>query len=149
MATQLSLFANPGPGPQEITERTRVLTVGYGNRSVDAIWNLVSAAGADLLVDIRRRPFSGAPGWSKPDLKRKLGDRYMHLASLGNAADATGDGWTPIDRDAAEVGIAVLREVIDGGATIALLCGEMDWTGCHRRWVAPAVAGDEWEVAHL
>ena len=62
-------------------------TIGHSNRSVEEFADLLRAAGADMIVDVRKMPRSRAnPQFNSDVLAEALAERqigYRHIAALG------------------------------------------------------------------
>jgi uncharacterized protein (DUF488 family) len=125
-------------------------TIGYEGNTLDEFLDELSAAGVELLIDVRAIAASRRPGFSKTALAgaaRERGIDYLHLRALG----------TPkAGRDAARKGrIAQMRAIYEeqlqtpeaelaieqahavaGVRHAALLCFERDAACCHRAIVA-------------
>ena len=131
-----------------------LLTIGYEAKTQDEFLDELSAAGAELVIDVRAVAASRRPGFSKTALAGALRERgidYLHLRALG----------TPkAGREAARKGrIAEMHEIFESQLATpeaelameqalqaaveqraALLCFERDAGGCHRRVVAQRLA---------
>lgn len=131
-----------------------LLTIGYEAKTQDEFLDELSAAGAQLVIDVRAVAASRRPGFSKTALAGALRERgidYLHLRALG----------TPkAGREAARRGrIAEMHDIFEGQLATpeaelameqafaaagerraALLCFERDAGGCHRRVVAERLA---------
>jgi uncharacterized protein (DUF488 family) len=122
-----------------------VLSVGYEGRTAEEVVDLVAAAGADVLVDVRLTPRSRKPGLSSRRLAAALAERgveYRHLPGLGNPrpnraafhrADPAAGRAAYLDHLLA-AGAADLDELraLLPGRRVALLCVERDAAHCHR-----------------
>ncbi len=122
-----------------------VYTIGHSNHSADRFVELLERHGIEVLVDVRSRPSSRfSPHFAKKRLSRRLAEQgleYRFLgAELGGMPDEDrfydSDGYVLYDRLAASErftrGIAALVEIAADRRT-ALMCGEENPTGCHRR----------------
>jgi uncharacterized protein (DUF488 family) len=145
-----------------------LLTVGHGPADRNRLGALLTAAGIDVLVDVRRFPVSR----SNPDVRREALADWLPAAGIGYrweerlggrrrlpAGEPVTDGWWTVGQFAAyaaysrtaEFGAALDRVVTDAaGATVAVLCSESVWWRCHRRLIADvAVLGRGLPVFHL
>jgi uncharacterized protein (DUF488 family) len=125
-------------------------TIGYEGKTVEEFLDALTAAGIELLIDVRAVAASRRPGFSKNALAAAVSDRgidYVHLRALGTPKPG---------RDAARKGrIAEMHAIYEEQlatpeATLALaqakeaaserhaalLCFEADAGHCHRRIVA-------------
>ena len=122
-------------------------TIGYEKaRLADLVATLV-AAGVTTLIDVRDRPISRRPGFSKRQLSAAIeegGMRYVGLTALGTPpegrlAGRRGDWdrfWHIVEErlSSAEAELALAQAAeIAAAAPSCLLCYEADWRGCHRR----------------
>ncbi len=119
---------------------TQIYTTGYGNDAPERIHQLVRDLDA-VLVDIRYSPW-GKPGYKQYELRRALGDRYLHVQALGNAAYKTG-GMQIADYP---TGRAVLTQL---ERPAILLCACHSPAGCHRTVVGAMLAADGFTVTEL
>ena len=135
---------------------TDLLTVGHGSLSQDALGALLTGAGVQLLVDVRRFPGSRAhphvgtdalAGWLPP-----LGVAYRSEPRLGGRRRFDGpraDPWWTVEAFRAYAAHTRTPDFGDALAdvlaqaettTVAVLCSEAVWWRCHRRLVADVVA---------
>jgi len=129
-------------------------TIGYEKARLADVVATLAAAGIATLIDVRDRPISRRPGFSKHQLAAALeaaGIGYLHLRPLGTPPEGREAGrrrewgrfWGIVEAKLAcaeaelafEQAAAVARE----GAS-CLLCYEADWHVCHRRRVAEILA---------
>jgi uncharacterized protein (DUF488 family) len=131
-----------------------LFTIGYEKaRQADLIATL-EAAGVATLIDVRDRPQSRRPGFSKNQLAAALeeaGIRYVGLRALGtppegreaNRKRAWEIFWRIVDD---KLATAEAEHGLQQAAAIAadspscLLCYEADWHICHRSRVADILA---------
>jgi len=109
-----------------------IYTLGYAQWSIDAVADQLITLGA-ILVDVRQSPYTTKPGFAKPDLNTRFGDRYVHLPAFGNVNYKEG----PIELSDPEKG---LRTVEALGRPPVLMCGCQSPTHCHRSNVAQILA---------
>src|SRR4029077_12697396 len=71
----------------EADDGTQTLfTIGYEKARLGDVVAALAAAGVATLIDVRDRPISRRPGFSKRQLAAAIEDagmRYVHLAALG------------------------------------------------------------------
>ncbi|MGH7030502.1 MAG: DUF488 family protein [Stellaceae bacterium] len=129
----------------------RVLyTIGYEKTLLSDVLAALGAAGAAVLLDVRDRPISRRPGFSKRQLAAAIeeaGMRYVHLAALGTPPEGRLANrrrewdrfWAIVDdklaRPEAEIDLSRAAGIADA-APSCLLCYEADWRICHRRRIA-------------
>ena len=125
-------------------------TIGYEKARLADVIAALAAAGVATLIDVRDRPISRRPGFSKRQLAaavEEAGMRYLHLQPLGTPLEGReanrrrdwGRFWAIVETRLAgpeaelalhDAGLAASR-----GAS-CLLCYEADWACCHRLRVA-------------
>ena len=139
-------------------------TIGYEKASLTDFVATLAETGVATLIDVRDRPISRRPGFSKRQLAaavEEAGMRYVLLQALGTPPEGRLAGrrrewdrfWRIVDEKLArpEAGIA-LQEAADiaAGAPSCLLCYEADWHNCHRRRVAEILSARHgFAVRHL
>jgi uncharacterized protein (DUF488 family) len=139
-------------------------TIGYEKALLRGVLAAVAEAGVATLLDVRDRPISRRPGFSKRQLAaavEEAGIGYVHLAALGTPPEGRLAGrrgeferfWSIVDeklaRPEAELDLRRAAEIA-AAAPACLLCYEADWRNCHRRRVAEILAGRHgFSVRHL
>jgi uncharacterized protein (DUF488 family) len=131
-----------------------LFTIGYEKTRLDDVVATLGDAGVTTLIDVRDRPISRRPGFSKRQLAAAIevaGMRYVHLQALGTPPEGRLAGrrrewdrfWGIVEEKLArpEADLA-LREAAEfaRAAPSCLLCYESDWQICHRRRVAELLA---------
>ena len=125
-------------------------TIGYEGKTQAEFLDELSAAGVELLIDVRAVAASRRPGFSKTALGNAVRERgidYLHLRALGTPAagrEAARKGRiaemrtiyadqleTPEAQLAVEIALSAADE-----RHAALLCYEKDAPGCHRAMLA-------------
>jgi uncharacterized protein (DUF488 family) len=136
---------NPGPA---------LYTIGYEKTRLPDVVAALQEAGVATLIDVRDRPISRRPGFSKRQLAATLdeaGIRYVGLRALGTPPEGREAGrrrdwdrfWHIVEEKlaTAEAELALAEAAdIARGAPSCLLCYEADWHGCHRRRIAEILA---------
>lgn len=148
--TQENVFAN---GKTVMTDLPTLYTIGYEKRSIDDLLWVLRARGVDCVVDVRLKPWSRRPGFSKTKLAASLaggGIDYVHAGGLGNPPDIRElylagkpeEGHRAFRCHLSNGAGAALEELIAsiGDKRIALLCLERDARVCHRSVVAHMLA---------
>lgn len=133
--------------------RISLFTLGYEGLSVPQMLTELKAASIDVLFDIRYRPQSRKPGFSKNALAaacEREGIRYLHDPKLGTppdqmkamkaAGEYTSTAFKQYRKFLLRQGES-LRQAVDVAKTknTCLLCYEADYRGCHRRIVAEEI----------
>ena len=144
---------------------TRLLyTIGYEKALLKDVISTLAAARVATLIDVRDRPISRRPGFSKRQLTAAVEDaemRYVHLQALGTPPEgrlaARRREWDrfwgiveeKLARPEAELALQEAAEIAEA-APSCLLCYESDWQICHRRRVAEILAQRHgFGVSHL
>jgi uncharacterized protein (DUF488 family) len=119
-----------------------VAGIGYQGRTLDQLVEALRAARIATLADVRERPASRKPGFSKRALEERLareGIAYRHLRAAGNPSAIRHSGAPTAEilaryRDHLRRDPAVLDEIaaLARRGRVALLCYEADRAACHR-----------------
>jgi uncharacterized protein (DUF488 family) len=134
---------------------TTVWTIGYEQTTVDAFLASLTAAGVEVLADVRAIAASRRPGFSKTALAANLasvGIDYVHFRALGTPADGRAAARAGKHEALEKIyaGQLELPEAIMAGAQLAelaaekrtaLLCYEREPGCCHRTLLREAVLG--------
>lgn len=130
----------------------RIFTIGYEGAAQAEVIATLSAAGVELLADVRAVPLSRRPGFSKNVLAnglREAGIGYIHLKALGTPPDGREAARKhdharlariyagQLELPAALAQIAQLRSLAALCPT-ALLCFEREPSACHRSLLVAA-----------
>jgi uncharacterized protein (DUF488 family) len=136
-----------------MTART-LYTIGYEKALLTDVIATLNAAGVATLLDVRDRPISRRPGFSKRQLAAAVEDagmRYVHLAALGTPPEGRlanrrrewerfwGIVEEKLGRPEAEIDLYQAAEIAEAVPS-CLLCYEADWQVCHRRRIAEILA---------
>jgi uncharacterized protein (DUF488 family) len=129
-------------------------SIGYEKAVLQDVIATLKAAGVATLIDVRDRPISRRPGFSKRQLAAAIeaaGMRYVHLGALGTPPKGRLAGrrrewdrfWAIVEdklaRSEAELDLQQAAEIAEA-APSCLLCYEADWRVCHRRRIAEILA---------
>ena len=141
-----------------------IYTIGYEKALLKDVVATLTVAGVMTLIDVRDRPISRRPGFSKRQLAaavEEAGMRYVHLAALGTPPEGRlanrrrewerfwGIVEEKLARPEAELALQEAAELARA-APSCLLCHEADWQICHRRRVAEILAERHgFTVSHL
>lgn len=143
--------------------RVPLCTIGYQGKHIGDVIAALIEASIDLVLDIRTRPISRKPGFSKQALTSLLeenGIAYRHLPELGMPIELLAHR-TPKDGNAAILSayrerlpglIHGLDEVCSYASihNVCLLCFEADPSQCHRGLVANRLREErQLQVRHL
>jgi len=127
-----------------------LFTIGYEKAVLRDVLATLAQAGVATLLDVRDRPISRRPGFSKRQLAAAVEDagmRYVHLQALGTPPEGRLAGrrrewdrfWGIVEEKLArpEAELALQEAAgIAAAAPSCLLCYEAGWRSCHRRRVA-------------
>jgi uncharacterized protein (DUF488 family) len=133
---------------------TTLFSIGYEKARLADLIAALQMAGVETLIDVRDRPQSRRPGFSKNQLSAGLeaaGIRYIGLKALGTPPEGREANrkrqwdrfWRIVDDKlaTAEAEHALHQaETIAAGSPSCLLCYEADWHICHRSRVADILA---------
>lgn len=133
-----------------------IWTIGYEQATQAAVIAALSAAGVEILADIRALPLSRRPGFSKSSLAAAVteaGMTYRHLKPLGTPAEGRAAARRH-DHPALEriyagqlelpEALAAMAELRDLASErrVALLCYERNAAECHRSLLIKALLPD-------
>jgi uncharacterized protein (DUF488 family) len=140
------------------------ITIGYEKTLLKDVISTLATTHVATLIDVRDRPISRRPGFSKRQLAAAIEDagmRYVHLQPLGTPPEGRLAGrrrewdrfWGIVEeklaRPEAELALQEAAEIA-GAAPSCLVCYEADWQVCHRRRVAEIlVQRHGFGVSHL
>jgi len=145
-----------------VTGRT-LYTIGYEKTLLKDVVGTLAAAGVATLLDVRDRPISRRPGFSKRQLAagiEEAGMRYVHLQALGTPPDGRAANrrrewdrfWAIVEeklaRPEAELMLQQAGEIARS-APSCLLCYEADWHICHRQRAEILAQRHGFAVCHL
>ncbi|KPV48867.1 hypothetical protein SE17_35760 [Kouleothrix aurantiaca] len=144
---------------------TTLFTVGYQGHSIETFLDLVQAHGVAHIIDVRERPFSRKPDFSKKRFSARLADAgigYTHLVALGTPKPlrdevrrthdfptffAEMDALMAAQPEALHAALELAR-----AQPAAVLCFEAKPEECHRMSVVRAMqsaAAEPLEIIHL
>ncbi|MBU5537133.1 MAG: DUF488 domain-containing protein [Candidatus Aenigmatarchaeota archaeon] len=128
----------------------KIFTIGHSTRSFDEFVDILKHYRIELLIDIRRFPSSKKfPHFNKEFLEKELpanGIEYLHYPELGGFRKEGYENFakTAEFRDA----LFKLLKIIDN-KIVALVCAEILWWRCHRRFVSNKLTELGNEVLHI
>ena len=141
-----------------------LFTVGYEKALVKDFIAALRVAGVATLLDVRDRPISRRPGFSKRQLAAAVedaGKQYVHLAALGTPPEGRlanrrrewerfwGIVEKNLGRPEAELDLNQAAEIAEAVPS-CLLCYEADWQVCHRRRIAEILSERQgFDIRHL
>ena len=137
-----------------------IFTIGYQQATQPAVLAALREAGVEVLADVRARPLSRKPGFSKSALKaavEEAGIEYRHFRDVGTPPEGReaarrGDRETlrhvyagQLELPEALAAMAELRQLASEKRT-CLLCFCRDAAKCHRSLLVAAVMEDFEEI---
>lgn len=143
-----------------------LLTVGHGARTIEELISVLTGAGVQLLVDVRRFPGSRRnPHFSREALTQSLPAAGVTYEWRGEALggrrkpheDSRHHAWRndAFRAYAGHIETEEFRTALDDlearAASVrqAVMCAETLWWRCHRRLIADALVADGFEVTHI
>ena len=143
---------------QEVAKQEPGLfTIGYEGRDIDLFLNILIQNYIDILVDVRKNPFSMNFNFTKNKLQGYLENskiQYIHIPELGIEGEKRKDLSTPGDyeklfEDYERTTLKENPELLDNivklsqDHRVALMCFEADVKICHRGIIAKNIAQKE------
>jgi uncharacterized protein (DUF488 family) len=142
---------------ENIKQDPGLFTIGYEGRDIDFFLNVLIQNFIDVLIDVRKNPFSMKFSFTKNNLKSYLensGIRYIHIPELGIEGEKRKDLLTQKDyeklfEDYERHTIKENSEFLDNivklsrNHRVALMCFEADVKMCHRGIIARNIAQKE------
>lgn len=133
--------------------RVSLFTTGYEGLSLPEFLRHLKAASVEVLFDVRYRPQSRKPGFSKNKLSaacKRIGIRYLHDPKLGTppdqmAAMKAAGVYTPRIFKRYRAFLLKQQASLQKAVEVAskentcLLCYEADYRTCHRKIVAEEI----------
>jgi len=128
----------------------KVFTIGHSTRSFDEFVDTLKQYGVDMVVDIRKLPGSNKfPHFNRENLEKELpknGIEYVHFADLGGFRKEGYAAYTqtPKFKEAVTKFLKIVK-----GKHAAMMCAEILWFRCHRRYVAEELVKRAFPVIHI
>ncbi len=126
--------------------------IGHGSMKLDEFLEILKGKKVDMLVDVRSVPFSKyVPDFNEESLKEfllKNNINYVHMGSiLGGKRNPE---WfnKHMNTKEFEKGIYILQEGINGSVA-AIMCSEIDYRRCHRRFIGLKLADEGFIVEDI
>lgn len=126
-------------------------TVGHSTRSLEEFVELLKHYGITLLIDIRRFPSSKKfPWFTREFLAEALNKAGIQYRWLGEDLGGYRTGGYKAHQKTAAYrrGIEEVKRLAKT-ETVALMCAELLWFRCHRRFVSDTLVREGFEVVHL
>jgi uncharacterized protein (DUF488 family) len=147
--------------------RSTIFTIGHGTRTLDELSGVLTWAGVQLLVDVRRFPGSRRhPHFAREALEQALPQHELSYEWKGESLGGRRTRSKGITRHPAWQNASfqsyadymdtddfrtAVRELEDRAADVvqAIMCAETLWWKCHRRLISDALALRGSDVLHL
>ena len=127
----------------------KLWTVGTSNRSLEEFLGLLEVYQIEAIADVRRFPTSKHKHFKQENLKACLtqsGIAYHHVTELGGYRKG---GYTKYMRTAEfEVGLRYVEQLA-ASQRVAIMCAELLFSQCHRRFIADALKQRGHTVLHI
>ncbi len=141
---------------------SKIFTIGYGNRSIQAFIQLIKKYDIEIVIDVRTNPFSRySPDYRISKFELHLINNDINYLFLGKEL-----GGKPIDQSCYSNGIVDYKKIqnkdffIEGieqviafeksGYRIALMCAEASPLDCHRKILIGDFLNEKgFEVSHI
>jgi uncharacterized protein (DUF488 family) len=134
-----------------------LFTIGYEGRDIDLFLNVLIQNAIDVLVDVRKNPFSMKFDFTKNSLKNYLENseiRYLHIPELGIEGEKRKDLLTLKDyeklfeyyeKTTIRENPELLDKIVELSRShrVALMCFEADVNMCHRGVIARNIVQKE------
>lgn len=142
-----------------------VLTIGHSNRPLEEFLRMLRAHGVELLVDVRKMPYSRKnPQFGREALSSTLapsGIEYCHMPGLAGFRQARKDsantgwrnqsfrGYADYMQSAEFAESLVELEALGAARTTVVMCAESVPWRCHRSLIADALTARGVPVLHI
>ncbi len=126
-----------------------IWTIGTSNRSLEEFLSLLKAYQIEEIVDVRRFPTSKHKRFKQENLKASLnqsGIEYYHVTELGGYRK--GGYKKYMETEEFEKGLLYV-EKLAASKKIAIMCAELLFLRCHRRFIADALKLRGHVVIHI
>jgi len=128
----------------------KIYTLGHSTRSLEDFIDILKHFQIELVIDVRRFPSSKKfPWFGKESLEEELEKnniQYVHFPNLGGYRKEGYKNFAATEEFSQA--IKKLLEIIDN-KTSTIMCAEVLWFRCHRRYIANTLAKLEHEIIHI
>jgi len=129
--------------------RLKLWTIGTSKRSIEEFLNLLEIYQIEAIADVRRFPTSKYKHFKQENLEASLtqkGIAYHHVTELGGYRKG---GYTKYMKTAEfEEGVRYV-EALASSKRVAIMCAELLFSQCHRRFIADALKQRGHTVLHI
>lgn len=128
-----------------------IYTIGHSTHPIKIFIQMLQDPGIECLVDVRRFPTSKKhPQFQQENLSsslKKVKIDYQWLGDLlGGFRSGGYEAYT--DTEAFKAGLKKLKN-LGRKKTTAIMCAELLFFRCHRRFIADKLNGEGWKVLHI
>jgi uncharacterized protein (DUF488 family) len=126
-------------------------TIGHSTRSLDEIASLLRKHDVGVLVDVRRFPRGKRqPHLSRENLSKELPRLGIDYMWMGEGLGGFRGGGYEAFMETSEFQVA-LEDLATVAATraTAVMCAEIVWFRCHRRFIGRALNERGWRIVHI
>lgn len=151
------------PHEEKQENSSGIFTIGYEGKDIDAFLNILLKNEINLLIDVRKNPFSMNFSFTKNKLMNyleKTGIEYLHTPELGIEGELR-EGLSTINdyhklfkqyeattlKDNFDLVMQIIR--LSEEKRTALMCFEVDKNMCHRGVIAKNIENKHGVVIHL
>lgn len=128
----------------------KIYTIGHSTRSLKEFIEILKTFNIEQVVDVRRLPGSRKfPHFNKENIEAelsKVGIQYVHFPELGGYRKEAYLAFSQTEEFANA--IKKLLKIINE-KTAVVLCAEILWWRCHRRYIANALAQMGHQIIHI
>ena len=125
--------------------------MGHSTRALDELVALLKDNGVTQLVDVRHFPMSRRnPQFNRETLETALPGRGIRYVWEGETLGGFRKGGYQayMDSEAFGAGLERLEHLLEEAPT-AIMCAEIVWFRCHRRFIARQMARRGYRVTHI
>jgi len=131
------------------SEKLIVWTIGTSDRGLEEFLSLLEAYQIDAIIDVRRFPTSKHNHFKREYLEASLNQRgiaYHHVTELGGYREG---GYREFMKTPEfEHGLRYVEELA-ASQRVALMCAELLFFRCHRRFIADTLNERGYTVLHI
>lgn len=142
---------------------SRILTIGYGNRTFQEFVRLLELYKVKYLIDVRSKPYSRVnPDFSKEVLERNLAQNSIKYVFMGDTLGGLPEDPTCYTTDGRvdyhqyksqpnyQAGIERLKSATMQDLGVAIMCSELKPQHCHRsKLIAVSLTEQGIDVVHI
>lgn len=117
----------------------KLWTIGTSKRSIEEFLSLLEAYQIEVIVDVRRFPTSKFKRFQQENLEASLNHRgmdYHHVVELGGYRK--GGYKKYMETEDFDTGLRYVEQLASANR-VAIMCAELLFSQCHRRFIADAL----------